>query len=430
MRLAWTAALAVWLGACASDDAGLGSGERGALCSNGRDDDHDGFTDCADQDCLAVCDGDTHGADTSDTVTGGDATTQTTDATGTQATDTTQVTDTVQVEVSDTCDPCTGLGSLKGRVCSPSQNVFISGATVTVTGTGCNGAPFTQTVDSSVDGSYYLLDLPCGAHSLVVTKGSFQSTHPVNIKAGQLTDVTGAANKLCLGSGAAKIAVLAGSYDSIESLIAQLGLNFDFYNDDGDQGADGAIVALLADNAKLRSYDIVFADCGGTHGWMPQDHPEVMDNVKDFVLTGGSLYMSDYAWTYGEWAFPDKVEWAGNDDVTSMGKSGSPQQIPSDTTVTARVVDGTLASYLGKNTLTVTFDQGPQIATQSVANGAFAHVVADIQVPLGFQGKDVPLVISYVPAQGAGRVIYTNFHNDAQTSSDMLAILQYLVFTL
>jgi hypothetical protein len=233
-----------------------------------------------------------------------------------------------------------------------------------------------------------------------------------------------------MSSAAAKIAVLDGTWDSMETLVAQLGLDYDFYNDLGDQGASGAIVDLLGDSARLQGYDVVFANCGGNHGWMPQEHPEVMDNVKDFVLGGGSLYMSDYAWVYGEWAFPDKVEWAGDDAVTSMGKSGSPQQIPSDTTVTARVIDGTLAAYLGKNTLTVTFDQGPQIATQAVGGGAFAHVVADINVPFGFQGTNVPLVLSYVPSQGAGRVIYTNFHNDAQASSDMLTILQYLVFTL
>ena len=334
-------------------------------------------------------------------------------------------------ETAQTCDPCTGLGSLKGRVCSPSESVFISGATVTVSGTGCNGAPFTQTVESGIDGTYYLLDLPCGVHTLQIGKGSFQTTHTVTIRAGQLSDVSGAANKLCMGASAAKIAVLDGSYDNIESLVAQLGLAYDFYNDKGDDGADGANLDLLGDSAKLQAYDVVFANCGGNHGWMPQEHPEVMDNVKDFVLTGGSLYMSDYAWVYGEWAFPDKVDWAGNDDVNAMGNTAvSPQQIPSGTSVTAKVVDGTLASYLGKNTLAVTFDQGPQIAPQSVAGGAFAHVVADVSVPFGFQGTNVPLVISYVPSQGAGRVIYTNFHNDAQTSADMLTILQYLVFTL
>ncbi len=42
----------------------------------------------------------------------------------------------------------------------------------------------------------------------------------------------------------------------------------------------------------------------------------------------------------------------------------------------------------------------------------------------------IPLIISCVPGPGAGRVVYTNFHNDAQATDDMLAILDYLVLTL
>ena len=155
-----------------------------------------------------------------------------------------------------------------------------------------------------------------------------------------------------------------------------------------------------------------------------------MPNVKDFVLQGGSLYMSDYAWVLGEWSFPDKVEWYGDDDPSSMGTNTSPQVITTDTRVTAHIVDGSLASYLGKVQIPIVFDQGPQIAAVSVANGAFAHAMGHIVVPLGPNIQNAPLALSYVPAQGAGRVMYTNFHNDAQATSDMLTILQYLVFRL
>ncbi len=38
--------------------------------------------------------------------------------------------------------------------------------------------------------------------------------------------------------------------------------------------------------------------------------------------------------------------------------------------------------------------------------------------------------MSYRPTETSGRVIYTNFHNDAQSTEDMLNVLEYLVFTL
>lgn len=417
-------ALSWALFAC-SDDAGTGGVENSAaLCGNGVDDDGDGFTDCGDQDCwsVSVC-GDVSG-DTNDTNDSSDSNAET------------SVPDTTIPDVSgpDTvaCDPCAAdsKGSIKGRVCAPNQSIYVNDADVWVEGLGCNGEPFKVETKSGVDGTYYLLDVPCGAHTLNIQKGSFGATFPVEVRQGQLLDVSGAATKLCFGANAVKIAVIAGSWDDIGGLLDQLGFRYDFFNDDGDQGAEGAILDLLADRTRLFAYDIVFAECGGTAGWIPKDHPAVMPNVKDFVLQGGSLYMSDYAWVLGEWSFPDKVDWYDNDDPNSMGTDSSPQVIPSGTNVTASVVDGSLAAYLGKVTVPITFDQGPQIAPLSVANGAFAHVVGNINVPFELNIQNAPLALSYVPAQGAGRVIYTNFHNDAQTTSDMLTILQYLVFRL
>jgi len=428
-------ALAFLLAACSDPEGGTVKGEAG-LCDNDRDDDGDGFTDCADQDCWSAgsC-GDTAGGDatsdaTRDATSVGETTSDAVDADGTTTGETDATVDTRPGDTGTSCDPCGEKGSIKGRVCAPNANVFVNDARVWVEGSGCDGAPFAIETTSAADGTYYLLDVPCGTHTVNIEKGSFATSHPVPVVSGELLDVTGAANKLCFGSSAARIAVMAGTWDDMGGLLEQLGLRYDFYNENGDAGSDGSIVELLSDPQRLQGYDILFANCGGTTGWLPQDEPQVMPNVKDFVLQGGSLYMSDYAWVLGEWSFPDKVEWYDNDDPSSMGDSDSPQVIPSGLRVNATIADGALAGYLGKNTIAIEFDQGPQIAPVSVANGAFAHVVGDINVPLEFSIPNAPLTLSYVPADGAGRVIYTNFHNDAQATADMLTILNYLVFTL
>lgn len=417
--------------ACSDSDGGRVAGEAG-LCKDGLDNDGDQFVDCADQDCW----GDVQCGDaTGEAEVTGDAT-ETVEPGETSAETTVEVTPETEVSVevdgtdtTTTCDPCAAKGSVKGRVCAPSEHVFVSDARVWVEGVGCDGEAFTIETTSAADGTYYLLDVPCGTHNLKIEKGSFSADHNVTIVPGELLDATGSANKLCF-NGATTIAVLAGSWDDMGGLLEQLGLDYDLFNDAGDAGADGQLVELLSSPERLANYDIVFANCGGTVGWLPQDEPQVMQNVKDFVLNGGSLYMSDYAWVLGEWSFPDKVEWQDSDDPSSMGDSNSPQVIPSGTKVNATIVDGALAGYLGKNTIAIEFDQGPQIAAVSVANGAFAHVTGTINVPLEFSLPNAPLALSYVPAAGAGRVIYTNFHNDAQTTSDMLTILNYFVFTL
>lgn len=427
------AALALLLATCSDDKTGAIASESSAsLCSDGRDNDGDGFTDCADQDCwsFAICAGaDTRGGDTatvepdvtSDARTGPD---------GDRAPDGTSATPDGGAGL---CDPC-GAGTVMGRVCAPNEHTYVSEALVVIDGTGCDGQLFHREVRSAADGSWAVTDVPCGLHNLVITKGSFVAASNVAVRAGDTTDLTGAGQKLCFLGSSTSIAVLAGNWDKIENLLAQLGLDYDLYNDDGTDGADGSLLDLLSDPEKLARYQILFADCGGKNGWMPQDHPEVMPNLKSWVLAGGSLYMSDYAWVYGEWAFPDAIEFQGSDSVFDMYTDKSPQLIPSDQTITATVVDGALASYLGKSTLTVTFDRGPQIAPDKAGPGTFAHVVGSfsrlLEIGTGFRASNVPLALSYVPAAGAGRVIYTNFHNDAQATSDMLTVLQYLVFTL
>jgi hypothetical protein len=417
---------AIGLSACADD--GGPSEATAAACGNRQDDDGDGFTDCADQDCwqFSACSGAERDT-SSDTASEPDVPS---DIRADAVTDTRTDVGTDIRPDAEACDPCGDKGSVKGTVCAPNSEVFVNDATVWVEGTGCNGEAFRVETTSAFDGSYYLLDVPCGSHTLRIEKGSFRASFPVAVQGGALLDVTGAGQKLCFGAGAAKIAVLDGTYDDLAGLLDALGLRYDYFNDDGDEGADGPTVELLADPARLATYDIIFAECGGTLGWLPQDAPLVMPNIKDFVLRGGALYMSDYAWVLGEWSFPDKVEWHGSDDPAGMGQSGSPQVIPSDTQVSATIADGNLAGYLGKTTIPITFDRGPQIAPEAVENGAFAHVVGTINVPFSFNIPNAPLALSYVPAQGAGRVIYTNFHNDAQTTSDMLTILRYLVFTL
>ena len=426
-------ALGAWVGGgCSSTSSGGVAAENtSAACQNGADDDGDGHTDCADQDCwdfvfCAAQAGDTAGGDAvpGDTA---QAAGDTANAGETSVSDTSPG----DTAAGPSCEPC-AMGAVTGRVCAPSEDVFVNDAVVVIAGTGCDGLPFRLETHSAADGSWSFAAVPCGSHVVTVTKGSFERLFQVAVASGHTTDLSGVGTKQCFQSAGTPIAVLAGSWDNIGSLLLQLGLDFDRFTEDG--AGDGDIVTLLGDPSELANYEILFVNCGAIHGWMPQEHAAVMQNVKDWVLAGGSLYMSDYAWTYGEWAFPDAIEFQQSDSVYDMYTANSPQLIPGDVTVTATIVDGAMAAYLGKTTMTVTFDQGPQIAPEAAGTGTFAHVVATFGSLVGlgtpFDGADVPLVLSYVPGPGAGRVVYTNFHNDAQATSDMLTLLHYLVFTL
>jgi hypothetical protein len=331
---------------------------------------------------------------------------------------------------SSMCEACGGHGGVRGRVCAPSERVFVAGAAVTIDGTGCDGSAYHAVTVSGAEGDWAFDQVPCGTHVVTSHKGSFTADTTVTVVGGQVTDVTGAADKLCFTRDTTHMAVLGGDWDDLGGLVGDLGFSFDLYTDKPDAAAIGNMVGLLSDRVMLAEYDVLFIGCGHAAGRMAIEHPEVMDNVRDFVLAGGSLYTSDYAWTFGEAAFPDAVSWVNDDDPRSMGDlMKSPQQIPGGLAVTARVSDALLAEHLGRASLDIVFEEGPQIAPEAAGPGTTVHVAADLRLH-NRTILQAPIALSYQPAPGAGRVVYTNFHNDAQATGEMLAVMRYLVLSL
>jgi len=331
------------------------------------------------------------------------------------------------VATRDSCEP----GLVKGLVCAPGKQVFVSDASIVIEGTGCAGRKFRVETSSGADGEYVLRDVPPGEHTVTITKGSFVRSTVVKVTSGQVADISGADAKMCFTPHQARIAVLEGEWDDLASFVGDLGFDYDLFTVTPDDASDGTIADLLADPTRLFSYDIVFVGCGYSVGQIAIEHPEQLVHIHDYVLQGGSLYLSDYAWTLGESAFPAAIDFVQGDDPKLMGDCNkSPQQIPSDESVSATITDPKLASWLGKGTLQVAFDDGPQIAAEAAGAGTVVHVAADLRLMNGKTVKQAPLAMSYQPAPGAGRVVYTNFHNDAQSTDDILKIMRFLVFTL
>ena len=65
----------------------------------------------------------------------------------------------------------------------------------------------------------------------------------------------------CLDGSDTKIAVVAGEFDSIESLLSQFGFNYDMYG-------TYDYLDLLLNPALLEQYDIVFFNCGMPFSWL------------------------------------------------------------------------------------------------------------------------------------------------------------------
>ncbi len=340
-------------------------------------------------------------------------------------------------------------GSIIGLVCAPKQGISVSFASVTFdANTGCSAAkPVHVSVTADAKGKYSFVNLPPGPGTLTLSKGSFQTVLNVTVPAGgQLDFSKGLDPTRCFQSTSVKIAVLLGDADHIEKLLDLLGFAYDAY--DSATGATSAAAKLLGDPLKLQGYDVVFANCGTQVQAIVQGVPTAITNLKAFVLAGHSLYASDWAWAYVEWAFPDAIEFHGVDNSFTKGSgppstTAGPRQGPGPT-LTAKnkgaapyatqgaLVDPALAAVLGKNSTTIQEDLGTWAVMQSAGAGTVVSVQGPVKDSSGDWGT-VPMVVTF--PQGKGRVVYTSFHNIAQTgangsTADIQAILTYLVFTL
>jgi|GEM_PF-1017799 len=367
-------------------------------------------------------------------------------------------------QTSGNCGSPCGYGALKGLVCAPNATTNISGALVTVTATTCDGTVQTYQTYSLPDGTYYFPDLPCGTHVVTVTIGQWEREYPLVVNAGELTDHTGALTKVCFASNSVPIAVLWGQWDHQEDLLADLGISgdvydysFDFYNDTHPDDIEA--VQMLRDPAWLNQYKIIFFNCGSAAQDWVNMYPEIGTNLNQFVNQGGSLYASDLAWAYLEAAFPNAIDFFGSNDLPNGPSNNGPQVVQGNKTYAATIDDQNLADYVGTTTFTTTYGAGPLIAVQEAAPVAEVHVKGIVHVdppspavcgdgicdssevvgcadcPDLFSAVDFvthagPMVISYQPAPGTGRIVYTTFHNDEQADDIMTKLLYYLVFIL
>jgi hypothetical protein len=342
---------------------------------------------------------------------------------------------------SPACEPC-GVGPVKGVVCAPSQQKFVYGATVTLDVIGCDGLPQHLETKSKADGSYFFPAVPCGDHRVYVKAGSFATDYLIRVEPEVGTDVSGAAQKQCFKAQGVSIAVFWGQWDQQEDLIEALGFDYTFFGYKDEYfsevpAKDIEAVQVLRDPARLGAFQILFFNCASAPlSWVHQ-FPEIGQNLRDFVLAGGSIYASDLAWAYVEDAFPDAIDFYGTDDLpTAPMANDGPQHADGNQEAPATIVDPDLATAVGQSVFTAKYGSGPLILVSGPGAGTTEHVRGPVKTdePVGpFQPKKIvagPMVLSFRPTSTSGAVVYTTFHNDEQADDLMRAILEYLVFQL
>jgi len=317
----------------------------------------------------------------------------------------------------------------------------VSLAIITIDTEDCAGNPVHLQAISQLDGTWYFENVPVGMQPVHIEKGSFELDFELIILQDHLTDISGADMKKCFGAGGASIVVYWGQWDQMDQIVDRLGFDYTWYYYEDTLYADEPDwdnepgVLLLRDLDALLDYNIVILNCGSAYKKWIAKYPEIVDNLHQWVLLGGSLYMSDLAWVVGEHAFPDAIDFWGDNDLTDA------QVIEPHSTFDAALVDASLAEYVGQMNIEIYYDSGPLISVSAAGEGTVAHAVGHIEQCNGgiFDGcltdvlidEDQPVLLSYQPGVGSGRVIYSGFHVDEQADQDAYdKVMYYLMFLL
>lgn len=324
----------------------------------------------------------------------------------------------------DTATPSGYDSAIKGRVCDSLGDGWVVGAYVYTTfdsdGDGEHDARVEDSTD--IEGRFMLAGLPGGRdYTVYVVKGSFELTFDVSLTTGTYE----IPEEEC-ALAPPNIAVISGDYDHIEDIIASMGLEYtlfegSFYSEE--------YLNFLRDPAAMAEFDIIFFNCGVNSDWYSYYPDEIRSNIRDFVIAGGSVYTSDWAYYFVESSFPAWLTFYGNDAEYGAAQRGVAES------VMARVEDPTMQAIIGEPVAAINFDLDLWVVLESVGPDVDVLLSASVSAYSDLTGlytstiTEAPIAARF--AVGEGRVIYTAFHNEhAATTLDMTDILEEIILSL
>ncbi len=317
------------------------------------------------------------------------------------------------------------LGSIAGRVCDPATSTWLEGALVYTNLFDENGAVYATAADrTDAEGRWQLTDLRAGSYDITVQAGNaILELFTVELEEGEdlvLPDPP------CFEETEAAVAVVTGDYDDFAGVAGALGLP-SYVEVDGQDA--GEIVDFLTNPDELAAFDVVFFDGGhledgviySTQGADPTVDA-VIANLQDYVAQGGIVVASDWSYDVVERAWPDAVDFLGDDTVPDDAQRGEPGPVQ------AEVVDSGLAAQLGISTVDLLYDLSVWPVIESVGAGTNVHLRADATWREGFDlytTPDSPMLVSF--GSGKGTVILSTYRNAANADTDAIDMLRALL---
>jgi len=313
-----------------------------------------------------------------------------------------------------------------GRICAPSGDFFIADVQIQVAVNHyVEGAPHTRmwTTETNSRGVFRFDDLPPGDYSFWARFSRLSMRFEATVlEPGEPgTDVRGLTDigDNCFPADVIKIAVLEGSFDSIEDVIDTLGFTdvHTFSSWDWD--------ATFFELSNLQQYDAVYLNCGLSDSDIT--FSEVAPALASYIAGGGGLYASDWSYFYVESSFSDAADFLGDDAIEGSALEGVSEE------VLGSVSEPTLEKMCGRQ-VQIVFDLDQFAVITDAGEDSETLVRGTVHSYVGWDDydthNDVPLMVRFSEGNLGGRVVYTTFHNEAQATDDMLCILKYLIVSL
>lgn len=277
-----------------------------------------------------------------------------------------------------------GFGTVIGRVTAANGVTPIPSVSVYLEYAGPSSAVLTDS-----RGDYTFENVPVGTHVIRADKGNFHAVDTVVVRGGGWTNMAPNVRLVAIG----ELAYVNGSYDSIEDLIKNLGYT-----------PKELSLTDLNSPATLAQYRMIFLNCGSN---VPGS---AAANLLEWVQNGGTLYASDWELDIVQAMFPS--------DIVTV-KSAPSQNI------TGTITDGGLEQFVGKPSVLIAYDLSAWKTLSQISSTPTVLVRGNIATD-DDGTQDQALAISM--AHGAGRVVYTTFHNEAGITADQLVVLRYFIY--
>lgn len=338
-------------------------------------------------------------------------------------------------------------GELSGRVCDDSGKTWLQDATVYTHVKDGDRIIDTRVAYTDRDGYWLIEDLPAERnYDVFIQYGSDrmwdQENYGVWLSDGQKLELD---EPDCFDPLQIDVAIVSGSYDDFALVLQNMGFG-NYVEVDGLD--DDELTGFLTDLDVLLSYDIIFFDGGHAEAGIfyeePEDddaglghgdgegdtaetplHDEVQANLQAYVSAGGAIYASDWSYDIVEQTWPDRLDFVGDDskpDAAQLGEYGL---------INAAVSDSSLASWLDTDYIQVEFDLPVWAPIESTTDSVSIHLAGNVSYRVGtstYSLPTAPLLVSFT--SGEGKVVYSTFRVAKNASTEMLLVLQYMMYNL